>query len=76
MALLLAFLSALVYGCADFCGGKATRRVPASTVTFTSQLAGLEVLAVGLLLAHGSGPSVRVLFFGALGGLGGAVGAV
>ena len=74
MGLVLAFFSAIVYGCADFCGGKATRRAAATTVTCSSQLVGLAVLAVGVALVPADGPSLRVLGFGALGGLGGAVG--
>ena len=50
MGLILAFVSALVYGCADFCGGKATRRAAATTVTCSSQLMGLAVLAAGVAL--------------------------
>lgn len=74
MGVFLAFFSAIVYGCADFCGGKATRKTSVSTVTFTSQLSGLAVLAVGLALVPGDGPTVRALLFGAAGGLGGALG--
>ena len=74
MGLVLAFLSAIVYGCADFCGGKSTRKAASSTVTFSSQLAGLVVLGAALFFVPGEGPSLRVLSFGALGGLGGAVG--
>jgi drug/metabolite transporter (DMT)-like permease len=72
----LAVLSALVYGCADFLGGKATRKSAASTVTASSQLAGLSVLGVGLLLIGGKGPTLRVLSIGAIGGLAGAIGIV
>ena len=74
MGLVLAFLSAIVYGCADFCGGKSTRKAASSTVTFSSQLAGLVVLGAALFFVPGDGPSLRVLGFGALGGLGGALG--
>ena len=72
----LAVLSALVYGCADFLGGKATRRSAASTVTASSQLAGLSVLALGVLMIGGKGPTLRVLCFGAVAGLAGALGIV
>lgn len=74
MGLFLAFFSAIVYGCADFCGGKSTRKAASSTVTFSSQVAGLGVLAVALFFVPGDGPSLRVIGFGALGGLGGALG--
>jgi uncharacterized membrane protein len=74
MGLVLAAISALVYGCADFCGGKATRTAPATTVTFLSQSSGLLILFIGVLLIPGDGPSVRAIGFGALGGLFGASG--
>jgi drug/metabolite transporter (DMT)-like permease len=72
----LAVLSALVYGCADFLGGKATRKSAASTVTASSQIAGLPVLALGLLVVGGQSPTWRVLAFGGLGGLAGALGII
>jgi drug/metabolite transporter (DMT)-like permease len=74
MGLVLAAISAFVYGCADYCGGKATRTAPATAVTFLSQTVGLLVLAVGVVLVPGDGPSVRAVGFGALGGLFGASG--
>ena len=46
--MLLALVSALVYGSADFCGGLAARRAPARTVLLWPQSAGL-VLLVALL---------------------------
>ena len=74
MGLFLAVASAIVYGCADFCGGKATRKMSTATVTFSSQLMGLSVLGVAVWLVPAQGPTWRALGFGALGGLGGAVG--
>ena len=70
----MAVASAIVYGCADFCGGKVTRKVSTATVTFSSQLMGLTVLGVAVWLVPADGPTWRALGFGALGGLGGAVG--
>jgi drug/metabolite transporter (DMT)-like permease len=72
----LAVLSALVYGCADFLGGKATRRSAATSVTASSQLAGLSVLAIGVVVIGGKGPTLRVLGFGAVAGLAGALGII
>lgn len=72
----LAMMCALVYGCADFLGGKATRKSAASTVTASSQVAGLSVLALGLLVVGGKSPTWRVLAFGGLGGLAGALGII
>ena len=74
MGFLLATLSSLVYGAADFCGGKATRHASAWTVTASSQLAGLVTVLVCLPLAGGDGPSWRAVIGGAMGGIGGAVG--
>jgi drug/metabolite transporter (DMT)-like permease len=74
VAAFLALVSALVYGCADFCGGKATRRAAAQTVTVSSQLVGFVlVLALAPVVPSG-GITARALGFGALGGLAGAVG--
>ena len=74
MGILLATLSALVFGCADFMGGKATRTASSATVAFVSQRSGLLVLAVGLLVSPGSGPTLRTTAFGAIGGLFGGLG--
>jgi drug/metabolite transporter (DMT)-like permease len=76
MGAFLAVLSALVYGCADFLGGKATRKSAAASVTASSQIAGLSVLALGVILVGGKGPTVRVLSFGAVAGLAGALGII
>jgi drug/metabolite transporter (DMT)-like permease len=65
-----------VYGCADFLGGKATRKSAAATVTASSQLAGLSVLALGVIIVGGEGPTLRVLAFGAVAGLAGALGII
>lgn len=47
-AVVLAALSALVWGSADYCGGRATRWTSALGVTVASQIAGLPVLAIAL----------------------------
>ena len=41
----LSLLAALTYGSADFCGGLASRRMPAAVVVVLSQAAGLGLLA-------------------------------
>jgi drug/metabolite transporter (DMT)-like permease len=73
MGPLLAALSAVVYGCADYFGGLATRRRPAPTVTVSSQLAGFATLAVLLVVVPGT-PSVADVLIGAAGGLAGGTG--
>ncbi len=73
MALLLALLSALTYGAADFLGGVASRRAPAAAVVLLSQLAGLALLAGLIPLVPGTlYPSDVAL--GLAGGVLGAVG--
>ena len=76
MGPVLAALSAVVYGCADFCGGLATRRSPATTVTVSSQLAGLVVLVIAAPIVGGHGDLIHALLIGAIGGLAGGVGVV
>ncbi len=73
MGPLLAALSAVVYGCADYCGGTATRRLPAATVTVTSQLAGLLAVLILLTVVPGT-PTVVDVGLGAIGGLAGGTG--
>jgi drug/metabolite transporter (DMT)-like permease len=53
-AIALAALSALVWGTADYGGGRASRRVSAATATFASQLIGMPALGLCLLLVPGS----------------------
>lgn len=73
---LLAAVSALLYGSGDYCGGRPSRRVPAWTVTVVTQSVGLVVMVLLVPFLGGDGPSVRALAFGALGGLGGAAGLI
>jgi drug/metabolite transporter (DMT)-like permease len=74
VAILLAGLSALLYGAADFCGGLAARKSPLFAVLALSQGIGL-VLAIAASAVLGVGiPPGRDLAWGALAGLCGAVG--
>jgi drug/metabolite transporter (DMT)-like permease len=70
----LAVLCAFVYGCADFCGGKATRHVPTATVAFTSQMIGLAVVLVFAPIVPSDGLTWRAAIAGAAGGAAGVVG--
>ena len=74
MAILLAGISALMYGGADFLGGLATRRSTILPVLVFSQLVGL-VIAVGasFLLGHPA-PSPWDMAWGAVAGLCGTAG--
>jgi drug/metabolite transporter (DMT)-like permease len=74
VVILLAGLSALLYGAADFCGGLAARKSPLFAVLVISQATGLA-LAIAASAVLGVGlPPVRDLAWGALAGLCGAVG--
>ena len=73
MVVVLALSSALVYGAADFCGGLASRRMPALAVVGLSQLSGLIALLVLLPLLGGS-PTRADLAWGVAAGLAGALG--
>jgi uncharacterized membrane protein len=75
LPLIFAVATAAVWGTADFCGGKATQRASALAVSVLSKLAGLPVLAVGLVLAGGR-PTVQGLGWGALAGLFGMAGVI
>jgi uncharacterized membrane protein len=75
LPLIFAVATAVVWGTADFCGGKATQRASALAVSVLSKLAGLPVLALGLILAGGH-PSVQGLGWGALAGLFGMIGVI
>ncbi len=73
VAILLALAGALTYGVADFCGGMASRRNAAASVTLVAQCAGLVVLAPAVLLVGGEADPAS-LAWGAAGGMAGALG--
>jgi len=74
VAILLAGLSALFYGAADFCGGLAARKSPLFAVLVISQAIGLALAVAASAVLGVSLPPVRDLAWGALAGLCGAVG--
>ncbi len=74
MPILLAFASAVVYGVADWCGGRATRSRPAVLVALIGQSVSL-LLVVAAVLAIGTPlPGAGDLAWGALAGAAGAAG--
>lgn len=76
MPLLLAGLSSLVFGIADFAGGLATRRAPAITVVWGAQVVGLaSIAAVAPLFSAGAAAGVP-LAWGAGAGIAGSIGLV
>ncbi|WP_213453346.1 EamA family transporter [Rhizomonospora bruguierae] len=75
LPIVLAGLAALVWGSADFSGGKASQRANPLAVTVLSQVYGLPVLLVCLLLVPGS-LRLNDLAWGAGAGASGLVGIV
>jgi len=71
---LLATLSAVFYGAADFTGGMVTRRAATIPVVLLSQATGLVLFAVILPLLGTEAPRVADLWWGAGAGLAGGVG--
>lgn len=74
MAILLALLSAIGYGAGDFTAGLASRRLNARVVTPVTQAMGLLAALLALALFSGVGPRGSALAWGALSGVGSAVG--
>jgi drug/metabolite transporter (DMT)-like permease len=74
MAALLALAAALGYGTSDFAAGLASRRYAAGPVTAMVQSLTLLAAALALVLFPGARPSHAVLAWGALSGLGTALG--
>lgn len=75
MALVLALGSGLTFGIADFAGGLAAKRAPATAVTLVAQAVGLAVLLPLLGLLPGA-PSAAAFTTGAAAGIAGAGGLI
>jgi drug/metabolite transporter (DMT)-like permease len=74
MAIILALLSALAYGSSDFTAGVASRRYTAGPITGAAQALGVLTATIAIVLYPGAGPKVPALAWGALSGLGSALG--
>jgi drug/metabolite transporter (DMT)-like permease len=74
MAILLSVLAALAYGTSDFGAGLASRRFAAGPVTGVAQALGVITTAAAVILFPGSGAKGAALEWGALSGVGSAVG--
>ena len=74
MGILLAGLSALMYGAGDFCGGLAARKTPVLTVLLFSQLVGILVAVTAALALRQPLPDTADLLWGAAAGICGAAG--
>ena len=76
IALVLAAASGLSYGASDFCGALASQKNKATLVTLVAQIVSLGALVIAVA-AWSTGTPVRAdLAWGALGGLGAALGLV
>jgi drug/metabolite transporter (DMT)-like permease len=73
MPIVLAAVSAVVWGTGDYCGGNAARRASALPVTVLSQLAGLPILAASVAIVGGV-PTLRAIGWGLFGGAAGFFG--
>lgn len=74
MPVLLALLSSLLWGTADFLGGTLTRRRSPYTVVGWSQVAGLVVILLAALVVGNWSPWADVAFIGVAAGAAGYVG--
>jgi drug/metabolite transporter (DMT)-like permease len=74
VTIILASLSALLYGLADFSGGWATRRNAVFSVMLVSQAAGLAVALAAAPLVGPNAPTIADFAWGLAAGLSGAAG--
>jgi drug/metabolite transporter (DMT)-like permease len=74
VAILFALLSALSYGVSDFTAGLASRRLAAGPVTGVTQSLGILTAIVAVALYPGQGAGTSALVWGAVSGVGSAVG--
>ena len=74
MYIVLAGLSALLYGAGDFCGGLASRRQPVAVVLTFSQTTGLLAAAAAVLVLRQPLPAAADILWGIAGGLAGTAG--
>lgn len=72
---ILALLSSITYGTADFFGGLASRRASTITVVIVSQLAGLVLLLLAMPILPPARATTIDLVWGALAGVAGGIGA-
>jgi drug/metabolite transporter (DMT)-like permease len=76
LAVLLALIAAVGYGCSDFSAGLATRGASVIRVTLLSEATSVAVVGVALAVIGAHPPSVRAVIWGCAAGLGGVCGAI
>jgi drug/metabolite transporter (DMT)-like permease len=72
VGILLAALSAVAYGVADYSGGRASRSVASTVVTLIGQAISLVLVVAGVLLVGTPMASAHDMLWGAAGGVAGA----
>lgn len=73
MPIALALACAVVYGIADYCGGRSTRRAPSIAVSLIGQMSSLLVGTIGVLIIGTAIPAMRELAWGGLAGIASAL---
>ncbi|MDN5769833.1 MAG: EamA family transporter, partial [Microlunatus sp.] len=74
MGVLLALIAAIVFGGSDFAAGLASRRLAAGPVAVFVQAVGVAAAGIAVLIVPGAGLTTPALAWGALSGVGTAVG--
>jgi drug/metabolite transporter (DMT)-like permease len=74
MAIVLALSSALVYGVADWCGGRASRFHPSAIVTLVGQVVSLVLIVLAVLMMGTPAPGFASFAWGFGAGTAGAIG--
>src|SRR4051812_42072422 len=74
MVELVALISAVFYGSADFCGGLTARRANTVAAVFVSQLAGLILILIGVPFMPTASPSPADWIWGIIAGFSGGIG--
>jgi drug/metabolite transporter (DMT)-like permease len=73
VAVLFALACAVVYGCGDYCGGRATRQAPSVAVTMMGQISSLLLGTAIVLLLGTAMPPFRDIAWGGCAGIASAV---
>src|SRR5690348_8756705 len=76
MGIVLGLLAAVGYGASDFVAGFGTRKSTAVGVSLAGSSFALAAIALAVPFFGGVGPRPRPMAWGALGGVGGAVGTI
>ena len=73
MPIAFAFACAVVYGIADYCGGRATRRAPSITIALIGQITSLVFASIVVVAVGTDFPPFREIGWGALAGIASAL---